>query len=402
MLKERLSLYRRLEEKRGRPLIAYVTSTRGGAEGQMSGDSVSEIQLQLQELPKGTKALDLLIASVGGDPTVAWRIVSLIRERCDNFSVLVPHAAYSAATLIVLGADEIIMHPNGNLGPTDPQITVKKSAAKEEVRFGSEDLTAFLKFVKDNVSAKDEHVHADAFKKFCEDAGSSIAIGVAARGSQLSVTMGEKLLQLHMKGETKSKAKDIAQKLTKEFFHHGYPVNRSEAEEIGLKVAKRDAEVEDLMWRIWSSLSDDLKLREPFSPVGLLKENPGCAPLFAPVPTASIPANLPPDVMQQVVNQVLAQCGIAGVPATPFENVHAVVESARLASQFVTRGMIFASRLPDLTFKVSNLVERQGWETVHPIGKVSAEPPTPETAPAEAPSQATPATPVTTGQQVDS
>jgi hypothetical protein len=352
----------------------------------MSADSVAEIQSQLQALPKGTKELDLLLASVGGDPTVAWRIVSLIRERCDKFSVLVPDAAYSAATLVVLGADEIVMHPNGNLGPTDPQITVKRKQHNDEVRFGSEDLTAYLAFVKDNVSAKNEVVLGEAFRKFCEDAGSSLAIGVAARSSRLSLAMGEKLLQLHMTGDAKSKAKRIAETLTKDFFHHGYPVNRSEAKEIGLKVSPGNAEIEDLMWRIWSNLREDLRLREPFNPVGLLKANPACAPLFAPVPVANLPANLPPEVLQQLVNQLLAQGGISYVPPTEFENVHAVVESARVASRFVTKGTIIASRLPDLNFKVANVVERQGWETVYPVGRL--------------PYHAAPATPVTPMQPV--
>jgi hypothetical protein len=350
MLDKRRALYRSLEKIRDKPLLVYVTSTRGGSEGQMSADSVAEIQTQLQALPKGTKELDLLLASVGGDPTVAWRIVSLIRERCDKFSVLVPDAAYSAATLVVLGADEIVMHPNGNLGPTDPQITVPRKQQNDEIRFGSEDLTAYLTFVKENVSAENEVVLGEAFKKFCEDAGSSIAIGVVARGSRLSLAMGEKLLQLHMTGEAKSKAKKIAETLTKDFFHHGYPVNRSEAKEIGLKVSNGNAEVEDLMWRIWSNLRDDLRLREPFNPVGLLKANPSCAPLFAPVPIANLPANLPPDVLQQLVNQMLAQCGISSVPPTAFENVHALVESSRVASRFVTKGTILASRLRTLNF----------------------------------------------------
>lgn len=376
-MKKRLALYRQLEKARKRPLIAYVTSTRVNAGGQISGDAVAEFQEQLQALPKDTKAIDLLLVSVGGDPTVAWRIVSLIRERCEKFSVLVPHAAYSAATLIVLGADEIIMHPNGNLGPTDPQITVPKSSKGEGVSFGSEDLSAFLRYVKTNVS-NDEDVLAAAFQKFCEDAGSSIAIGVAERSSQLSLSMGQKLLETHMKGESTAKAKDIAQRLTKDFFHHGYPVNRSEAEEIGLKVAKANAQIENLLWEIWSNLSSDLQLREPFNAVGLIRANPDCAPLFEPVPVANIPANLPGEVMQQVMQGVLAQCGVAGVPGTPFELVHAIVESPRLASRHVSRGLIFASRLPDLTFKLSNLIERQGWETVYPR-KQSTAPAQPET-----------------------
>lgn len=365
---KRLELYRQLEKQRKRPLIVYVTSTRQGSEGAISGDAVPEFQAQLQRLPPNTKALDLLLVSVGGDPTVSWRIVSLIRERVDEFAVLVPQAAFSAATLIVLGANEIVMHPNGNLGPTDPQITVPRPGKPpaETVRFGSEDLAGYLKFAKEVVGLKQQPLMAQAFERFCGDVG-TVAVGVAARGSQLSLSMGEKLLKLHMKGDRgNKKAKVIAEKLTKDFSHHGYPVNRTEAAEIGLAVAQVDKAVESLMWDIWTDLSDDLKLREPFSAISVLRSNPACAPLFAAVPTANVPSNLPPDVMQQVVQQLLQQSTVTGVPGSPFQTKHAVIESARLASCYTQDGLIFASRQPDLSFKVVHIVERQGWETLYP------------------------------------
>ena len=94
----RTNLYQKLERLRGCPLIVYVTSERGNAAGQISSDAVREMHLQLEALPKGTMAVDLLIVSNGGDPTVAWRLVSLIRERVNKFSVLIPQAAYSFRT----------------------------------------------------------------------------------------------------------------------------------------------------------------------------------------------------------------------------------------------------------------------------------------------------------------
>lgn len=363
MQDERVKLYRKIERRRKRPLIAYVTSTRQNSAGNISGDAVAELQEQLQRIPKGTKALDLLIVSSGGDPTVAWRIVSLIRERVDTFSVLVPQAAYSAATLIVLGADEVVMHPNGNLGPTDPQITAPKpGSAQERQSFGSEDLAAFITYAKDVVGLKNEEQIVQVFSKFIDDVG-SLAIGVAARSSQLGISMGEKLLQLHMKEDgEKSKAKHIAQRLTKDFFHHGYPLNRSEAREIGLKVAQPDIELEALLWSVWVNLNSDLKLREPFNAIGLVKGNAECAPLFAPIPSVAIPAGLPPDVHQQVIQGVLNQCAVKNVLGTPFETTHALMESSRLASKYTTKGTIFAARQADLSFKLSNIVHFQGWE----------------------------------------
>ncbi|MCI0352937.1 MAG: hypothetical protein L0Z53_26240, partial [Acidobacteriales bacterium] len=309
--------------------------------------------------------LDLLIVSDGGDPTVAYRIVSLIRERAQRFSALVPQAAYSAATLIVLGADEVVMHPNGNLGPTDPQIRVPRRSGKdgttEVVGFGSEDLMAFLRFSRDQVGLTDpEHMLA-VFSKFCDEV-TTLGVGVSARSALLSLTLGEKLLLLHMKGEgEQQKAQAISAKLTKDYFHHGYPVNRSEAREIGLKVAEQDEELEDLMWQIWTDLSEELKLREPHNPLRVLAENPACQPLFAAVPVIQMPANLPPALAQQAHQQVLAQLAVANVPPAPFELIHAVVESTRHATRFVTSGLVVGTKTSDHQIRMSTLNVRQQW-----------------------------------------
>ena len=39
-----------------------------------------------------------------------------------GFSVVVPNVAKSTATMLVLGADEIVVGPSSELGPIDPQI----------------------------------------------------------------------------------------------------------------------------------------------------------------------------------------------------------------------------------------------------------------------------------------
>lgn len=364
---ERQALYAQVENIRNRPLIVYVTSARQGSSGLIAADTVPEVLQQLQALPPNTTELDLLLVSNGGDPTVAWRVVSLIRERVKKFSVLVPQAAYSAATLIALGADEIVMHPHGNLGPTDPQIQAprkgKDSSANDSVHFGSEDLAAFLKFARDEVGLGDQAQMLSVFSRFCDDVG-SVAIGIAARSAQLTVTMGEKLLQLHMLDESsKAKARAISEKLTRDFFHHGYPVSRTEARDIGLKIAASDLKIESMIWQIWEDISEELKLRQPFSPIALLREDPACSALFGPVPQLQIPANLPPAAVQQAIAAALQQISVIQVPPKPFDNIHALVESNRMATRYVSKGLIFGSRQPDQQFRVSNIVERQGWIT---------------------------------------
>jgi len=120
---DRIRLYEKIEEHRKRPLIAYVTSKRAGIAAYMATDALPYIIEQLDNLPSGSKAVDFLIVSYGGDPMMAWRVSTLIRQRVDNVAVLIPQSAYSGATLVAFGANEIVMHPNGHLGPVDMQIT---------------------------------------------------------------------------------------------------------------------------------------------------------------------------------------------------------------------------------------------------------------------------------------
>jgi hypothetical protein len=359
-LPERIALYTQIEAIRSKPLIVYVTSIRENASGHIAQDAVAELLNQLQALPRDVEDLDLLIVSNGGDGTVAWRIVSLIRERVKRFSILVPHAAFSAATLIALGANEIVMHPHGNLGPTDPQITNPKKG----IQFGTEDLQAFLKFAKEQVGLSDQKPLRDLFLKFSEEVG-FVGIGVAARGTQLSTSVGEKMLLMHMTDtEGKQNARAISEALNTKYFHHGYPLSRTEAKEIGLPIAASDQILEDLLWSIWKDLEADLFLREAFVPLALLKKDPACNALYGPVPQLQIPPGAAPNVVQMIAQAYLQQHGLATVPPTTFEYTTAVMESLRRGSRARILGSIFASRQHDLEFKIKMAPEQIGWVDV--------------------------------------
>ena len=359
-LPERIALYRQIETLRGKPLIVYVTSIRENAIGQIAQDAVSELLNQLQSLPRNIEDLDLLVVSNGGDGTVAWRIVSLIRERVRRFSILVPHAAFSAATLIALGANEIVMHPHGNLGPTDPQIT----NVKKGIQFGTEDLQAFLKFAKEQVGLSDQIPLRDLFLKFSEEVG-FVGIGVAARGTQLSTSVGEKMLLMHMTDtDGKQTARAISEALNTKYFHHGYPLSRSEAKEIGLPLAEPNQVLEDLLWSVWKDLESDLKLREAFVPLALLKADPACQALFVGIPQLQIPPGAAQQVIQIIVQAYIAQFGLVSVPPTQFEYTTAVMESLRRCSRARILGSVFGARQHDLEFKVSLAPEQIGWVDV--------------------------------------
>lgn len=68
--------------------------------------------------------LTLILHSPGGDGQVVEKFVSLCRTQCKRFRIVIPNEAKSAATLIALGADEIVMGSASELGPIDAQIPV--------------------------------------------------------------------------------------------------------------------------------------------------------------------------------------------------------------------------------------------------------------------------------------
>ncbi len=66
--------------------------------------------------------IDLFLYSLGGDTVAGYALVNLFREFCNEFNVIVPFKALSCATLISLGANQVVMTKMGQLGPIDPSV----------------------------------------------------------------------------------------------------------------------------------------------------------------------------------------------------------------------------------------------------------------------------------------
>lgn len=354
---QRIELFKKIEELRGRPLIVYVTSSRANASGTMGSDVIYEFTKQIEKIPDDKKEVDILIVSNGGDPTVSWRLVSMIRDRFNKFGVLLPFAAYSAATLFALGADEIVMHPFSNLGPVDPQLAYRKKDG-QQVHFASEDLRHFLEYVKKEVGISDQMQLEKAFELVCQEVG-AIPIGVAKRSASLSLTMSEKLLGLHMKDQNKARA--ISEQLNSSFYHHGYPLDRKEAKEIGLNIIEPKDELEKTMWKIWIDVKEEMKCAEPFLPLEILCEDADIKEALTNSTLINIPANAPPIVMQNIAQNIINALNIKDIPGKEFEIIQATVESINCRSEFKTTGIISANKKADLTIAVNVVTIKSKW-----------------------------------------
>jgi hypothetical protein len=296
--------------RKDRLLISYITSTRPGFEIQIADDACRVIHNHLEagkELAKN--GVDLFIHSNGGSGTAPWRIVSLIRQYCKDFTVLVPHHAFSAATLIALGANSIVMHRMGCLGPIDPSVSnifnpPHPVQPGQTAPISVEDVTAYFKLVKDDVGITHEDELVKALIALT-DKIHPLAVGNVHRHHSQSRLMARRLLALHMKKSEAHEMEKLIDTMKSNLFFHGHPINREEAkEDLGLKAEKPSEEVEALMWELYSAYETDMKLRIPFVPLREFELKAGT------------PAQAGPPTVAQIVQQMqgLAAAGV-GLPA---------------------------------------------------------------------------------------
>lgn len=88
--------------------------------------------LKVKELLKRKKIenIDLIIHSSGGDINTAYQIAEILRNHSKKITAIIPLLAKSAATLLTISADEIIMGELAELGPLDTQISEQKKGSR--------------------------------------------------------------------------------------------------------------------------------------------------------------------------------------------------------------------------------------------------------------------------------
>ncbi len=266
-------LLERLEEKRGSRIVTYVTGDRQPFNARVAGDVVPLLNKQLEKFGK-CKKISLFLYTSGGDMLAPIRIVKLIRNHCDDFEVLIPYKAHSAGTLICLGADKIVMGKLGELTPVDPSTghpfnPQNPNNHQKKLEISVEDLNSYFLFAKEKAGVKDDQMNE--VYKLLVDKLHPLSIGNAYRAYRMSKMLTERLLSLHVNIEQeKEKVKKIVKEITGDITIHAYPIDRGEAEDMGLKVETPDEETEKAMIGLYEEYAKAMKLGQPFHPSELL------------------------------------------------------------------------------------------------------------------------------------
>ena len=306
----RVDIIKQIETLRGSTVLTFLTSLRPNVLTQMADDAVRICFDHLLLFPeRPVEKLDVYLCSNGGSGTVPWRLVALFREFAKSLSVLIPYRAYSAASLLALGADEIVMHPFAELGPIDPTVSNDFNPAEQNTgrRLGIsvEDVRAYVNFIKSTVGI----THEDELIKAIEILATNVhplALGNVERFLSQSRMIAKKILRTHMAEAEEHTIDTIVENMASKLYFHGHPINRQEAKtDLSLKVVDDlQPGLESAMWELYKDYEAEFENQSVFNPAG---------DLAAVVP-------------QQ-----------GQVPQREYTLVHAMIETTRLSSRHTTK-----------------------------------------------------------------
>jgi len=268
---KRIALIKEIEKARNSRVICYITSDRPGANAQISGDIVPIIHEHILGIKeKDRQKLDLFIYSRGGDANVPWPLVSMFREYAEAglFSVLIPFRAHSAATVIALGADEIVMTKKAELGPIDITINTPHNPTHpktgENLPVSVEDVASYFRFLeKIGIGRADETVKG---LELLSRKVPPLVLGIVNRNLEQTKLVAERLLNTRKDPMTEEACAQVIKTISSEVYSHQHAISRTEAiRNIGLPFVKKaeDVKIENEMWKLYEEYKQFFELEKP-------------------------------------------------------------------------------------------------------------------------------------------
>lgn len=279
---DRQALIREIERKRSSKVIAYVTSDRRNLSVSIASDVVSIMHEHLRsEDSHNAQRHDLFLYSRGGDSDVPWAIVSMFREYSleGGFSVLIPYRAHSAATVISLGADEIVMGKKAELGPIDITISggpynPADDRTNQKLPVSVEDVTGYFALLERIGCARPEE-KMKGFEELTKQVH-PLVLGTVNRLLEQTRLVALRLLGTRSTPFSEEKNRQIVTALSSEIYSHRHTICRTEAiNHLGLEqvVKAETVDVDNELWDLYDEYRTMFDLECPFSPEEYLLAN---------------------------------------------------------------------------------------------------------------------------------
>jgi hypothetical protein len=208
-----------------------------------------------------TERIALVIDSNGGMAEDAYEVAKVLQRHCGGFVAVIPRHAKSAATLLSLGADEIMLGKFGELGPLDVQYP---DPEREEWISGLDEVQALERLQAFVMSALDQ-LMLTLCARTSRKVGTMLPHATQLvtemtrplfehidvfRYSQMSraLKVGEEYARrLLSRRFAKAEATEIARKLVENYPTHSFVIDIDEAKDIGLQLVAPSDEQESLL-----------------------------------------------------------------------------------------------------------------------------------------------------------
>ena len=216
--------------------------------------------------------LDVMLDSGGGDLDAAFKTLKIIKLHAKDTTMIVPFYAKSAATLIALGGDNLVLCKGGELGPVDPQVLdfstgryVPVSSIKETVDFleGIGD-----QIIKASLTEKIPTLMVGAYKASAKASKQYLAEVLADRNLP--------------------NTKALIDTFTEKFFSHGYPMDVSFLKKNGIDVSSLDDETESMFYELLDCYMDATRAGDESGGVTIIHSDVGHTVIHGGNPAARI------------------------------------------------------------------------------------------------------------------
>lgn len=152
----RKPLLQKIKQIRDKRLVVsfFISFQSQSPLGQYDADMIEEVLVNSDT----SNGITLILDAPGGDGLAAERIIQLCKNYSKkDFETIVPARAKSAATMVCLGADTILMGATSELGPIDPQIPMKIGESWQWVG-AHHVIRTYDNLMKEAISLKEGHI----------------------------------------------------------------------------------------------------------------------------------------------------------------------------------------------------------------------------------------------------
>ena len=269
-------LMRELAKKRGRPVLLINRD--------MDWNCVGEVRRITHELG-AADGLTIVLNSPGGDIEAAYRMILALRYEIANIETLVTGWAKSAATFFCLGADSIHMGRYGELGPLDPQIpdpagsAIPKSSLETFksieylLDYSMESLDTIIQLLLSGSEMDIPYAIKQAPPLFAAISTPLYShvdpheLGQSGRYLAASQEYAMRVMRRWAYADLPEEAREmIARRLVWDYPTHGFVIDLTEAQEIGLNAEKMDDESDMICRKILSTSGDSVAVQRPDEP----------------------------------------------------------------------------------------------------------------------------------------